>query len=569
MPIRILPDEVAAGIAAGEVVERPASVVRELLDNALDAGAQRITVELRRGGLDLLRVSDDGCGIPEDEVELAFARHATSKLHGLEDLPRLTSRGFRGEALPSIAAAARVVMVTRQAGSDAATRVVLERGVVRERSPASGAPGTTVAVESLFAEIPARRKFLRSTAAETTRVRKVVEVSVLANPGARISLVSDGRTLVQAPGNGSLRDAAAAIQAPDTAAQLLEVSAPASAPYAVEGLVGPPSLARANRSGMDFFVNGRWVQHRGLVAAVEQAYQGLLMQGHYPVGTLFLQVPPGEVDVNVHPAKREVRLARETDAFSSVVRAVRETLLRHASVPDAGMLTGGRPLSTPVAPSPAFILDGSGVARGTAAPIPPAAAYSPMLPGPLRLLGQIAHTYLVAEGDGGLYLVDQHAAHERVLFDRLLRQRRTGAREIQPLLEPRVVALTPEQSEALERELPQLGTMGFDAEPFGDGTWLLRAVPAMALKLSLPVLLDELIAERRSPSLGASAAHYAVAASVACHSAIRAGQALTMIEQQALLDQLESEAELAHCPHGRPTTIRVSLRTLEREFGRV
>jgi DNA mismatch repair protein MutL len=569
MAIHVLAPAVAAGIAAGEVVERPASVVKELVENALDAGATSVVVELTDGGMECIRVSDNGCGIPANEVELAFTRHATSKLATLDDLDRITTMGFRGEALPSIAAAAQVTVVTREAGTDVATWVELKGGGMRHGNW-SAAPGTTVTVEELFGNIPARRKFLRSAGAETGRVRRVAEHMALAFPEVSLVLTSDGKPLFRTAGNGSLQDVVAAVYDPEMAAVMLEVVAQEAAPYTVRGLISPAATSKTNRTAMHLFLNQRWVQDRALQVAIHEAYQGFLLEGRFPVTVLFLEVPPQEVDVNVHPAKREVRFIRERDAFSSVQRAVRGTLL--ASSP---IVEGGGSLASPraqepvsaVAPSFAFNFDADREASTAFLPHPGAAA-GPTIPS-LRVLGQVSSTYLVAEGPDGMYLIDQHAAHEQVLFDRLLRQWEDHHSEVQPLLEPMPVELTPEQMDGARETMQVVEALGFHMEPFGEGSWLVRAVPAMARQVSIPRLVQELLDPQRDPTLAGLPTHYALAASIACHSAVRAGQTLDPQEMTALVESLTRCRNPRHCPHGRPTTIRLSTRMLAREFGRI
>ena len=335
MVIRVLPPAVAAGIAAGEVIERPASVVKELVENSLDAGASTVGVEVLQGGLQSIRVTDDGSGIAPDELRLAFERHATSKLRSLDDLAAVTSLGFRGEALASIAAAAHVRLLTRTAGAEAAAFVEIEGSAVIAEGTSSGAPGTSVTVEALFSTIPARLKFIRSASAETARIRGVLDHMAMACPHVRFSLRSEARMLLQTSGNGALRDVMAAVYGAEVADSLIEVTGSARGVYPVHGMVSPAERSRPNRTGMSLFVNGRWVSNRTLSVAVEQAYAGLLMEGRYPIAAMFVDVPPAEVDPNVHPNKREVRLVRDADAFSSVQRAVREALLADSPVAEA------------------------------------------------------------------------------------------------------------------------------------------------------------------------------------------------------------------------------------------
>ena len=573
MSIRVLESAVASGIAAGEVIERPASVVKELVENSIDAGASRIAVEIEQGGLKRIRVADDGGGIAPDELETAFERHATSKLRTLDDLDALHTLGFRGEALPSIAAAARVRLVSRQADGEGAA-IELEGGLVLSKGAASAPPGVTVSVEALFSALPARLKFLRSTGAETGRVRQAVETLALAYPSVAIALSADGKALLRSPGGGGLRDAFAAVHGAELAEAMLDLAPSRAAAFRVRGLISPPSHSRPNRSAVRLFVNGRWVQSRALSVAVEEAYAGLLMQGRYPIAVVLIDAPPYEVDANVHPNKREVRFARENDAFSSVQRSVRESLLAHVPVVDArpferpGTPAGAVPAANPFA----FSIGASPAPPPPLAPPDGGAAPAPSAPEQtamprLRVLGQVSNTYIVAEGPDGMYLVDQHAAHESVLYYRLLRRWEEGEPDVQLLLAPQTVELTPEQQERLAARLDDLRRYGFDLEEFG-GAWLVRSVPATGRSVDANALLADLLAEGDA-SLTGGEAHRAIAASIACHGAIRAGQALDQQEMAALIQALEASPGPPHCPHGRPTAVRLTAGMLEREFGRV
>ncbi|MDE2765683.1 MAG: DNA mismatch repair endonuclease MutL, partial [Chloroflexota bacterium] len=370
MSIRVLEAAVASAIAAGEVIERPASVVKELVENSIDADASRVTVEIEQGGLKRIRVADDGAGIAPGELETAFERHATSKLRTVDDLDALHTLGFRGEALPSIAAAARVRLVSRQAGGDGAA-IELEAGRVLSKGAASAPPGVTVSVEALFSALPARLKFLRSTGAETARVRQAVESLALAYPNVALTFSADGKTLLRAPGGGALRDAFAAVYGAELTEAMLDLAPSPAAPFRVRGLISPPAHSRPNRSAVRLFVNGRWVQSRALSVAVEEAYAGLLMQGRYPIAVVMIDAPPHEVDANVHPNKREVRFARESDAFSSVQRSVRESLLAHVPVVDA------RPFERAPAPAGAAPAARPVVFSVAASPTPPPLPFAP------------------------------------------------------------------------------------------------------------------------------------------------------------------------------------------------
>ena len=575
MAIRVLPPQVAARIAAGEVIERPASVVKELVENSLDAGAHAVGIEIRHGGLASIRVTDDGCGIPADEMALAFERHATSKLASVEDLAGIGTLGFRGEALASIAAAASVRMTTRTADAESAATVELEGGEVVRQSAAGAGLGTTIEVEALFSSIPARLKFIRSPAAETARVRQTVDHLAMAHPHIQFTLKTDGRLQLATSGNGNLRDAVAAVHGAELAQAMIEVGSWTGA-YPVWGLVGTPEQNRANRTGISLFVNGRWVQHRAVGVAIEEAYRGLLMEGRFPIAVVFLDVPAGEVDVNVHPNKREVRLSHEGDAFSSVQRAVREALLAASPIAAGeGLLSQAVAAPPSLQPELTFTTQ-----EREQTPLPEPAPVSsdehePLAPPPgasplsrLRVLGQIANTYIVADGPDGMYLIDQHAAHESVLYYRLLRQWANSAPEVQPMLESLAVDLTPQQMDALGEGRAVLERYGLLVEPFGDDTLLVRAVPVMARRVDAAKLVAESLDGFATRGTGADT-HLATAASIACHSAVRAGQTLDHQEMTALGEALASEMNPQHCPHGRPTVIRVSTDVLGRQFGRL
>jgi DNA mismatch repair protein MutL len=578
--IRILPPAVAAGIAAGEVIERPASVVKELIENSLDAGASSISIEIKQGGLQSIRVVDDGSGIASDEVALAFERHATSKLGSLDDLGRIVTMGFRGEALASIAAASHVRLVSRTRDADVAAFVEIEGTELLRTGSEAAAPGTSVLVEALFSTIPARLKFIRSSGAETGRVKQVVEHLAMACPHVRFSLRSDERVLVQTSGNGELRDAVSIIHGADMSSAMIEVRPSNRAPHPVHGLVAPPDHNRPNRTGISLFVNGRWVVSAALNAAVHAAYAGLLMEGRYPVAVLFLDVPPGEVDPNVHPNKREVRFSREGDAFSSIERAVREALIEANPIAQARgeWARGGSPPPAPRSPQAFDFTLAPDIGAWAPLPEPAPDAEISVSDGELpqqvisgmpelRVLGQIANAYIVAEGADGMYLIDQHAAHESVLYYRLLRQWQEHQPEVQPMLEPLPIELNPEQIEALAQSKDDLDSFGLSLEPFGETTWLLRSVPAMARRVDGAKLVAEVLDRQRTGG-DTTATHTAIAASIACHSAVRAGQGLDQQELEALGHALAIETDPHHCPHGRPTTIRVTMGMLEREFGR-
>ena len=576
MPIRILPPALATRIAAGEVVERPVSVVKELVENSIDAGASQITVEIRAGGVELIRVSDDGAGIPSEEVPLAFHRHATSKLESEEQLDSVATMGFRGEALPSMAAVSRLTIQSRPHSETAGTRMVLHWGETVESGSEGCAPGTAIEVSQLFGNQPARRKFLRSAQAETARVQELVSRYALAFPEVRFRLVNDGRTSMTTPGSGQPREALLAVYGSQVAGSMLEVHAEdPETGYAVEGYVGAPSISRANRTYMTFFVNRRLIQNRMLSFAVEEAYAGLLQTKRYPVAAINVVMPYDAVDVNSHPAKREVRFHDDSRVFSLTQRAVRATLVAGSPVPPFPVASGGLSSSGGFRSGSrsfgaAFPAYGGGADRAPE-PVGTTGAEALSLLGrpsvPLQVVGQLKLTYIVAEGPEGMYLVDQHAAHERVVFDRIVGRREQREAVSQPLLAAVSVELTPTHATTLQDNLEAITAYGFEVEPFGDRTYLLRAVPAVLTADEPGKALVDILDMATLEGLTRQKEDV-MAASIACHAAIRAGQSLGEAEMTSLLEQLEATPNPHTCPHGRPTMIHFTSYQVEREFGR-
>ena len=601
MPIQLLAPAVSARIAAGEVIERPSSAVKELVENALDAGATRVAVELRGGGVEYIRVTDNGSGIPPEQVELAFQRFATSKLGGAGDLESVATLGFRGEALPSVAAVSRVEMRTRTRERDDGFRIEIADGEILSAGPDGAPVGTTVVARHLFRNFPVRRKFLRSAAAEQTRIQMVVSHYAMAYPEVRFELSAERGRGLASPGNGDLRDAVAAVHGARVAEALLELTPADSgeSETAVSGLIGPPSMDRANRRYISLFANRRWVHNRSLSYAVEQSYHGFMAERRYPVAVLNVSVPYEEVDVNTHPSKAEIRFKRENRVFGAVQRAVRGTLTLHAPVPEvsprgasAVAPSGSAPPPNPSAfwPTNPFRNAGGIAPHGGQPPIsgggashamiepaadpssrnaaPPPAPLTPKDALPiLRVLGQVNSAYIVAEGPDGMYLIDQHAAHERVMFERVKRRAASGTADVQSLLEPAVVELDADKMELATRQAQTLADMGFRLESFGVSSVIVRGVPALLNESdqsrTLPDVLD-LMEEGGGFETWEDRAAY----SIACHSAIRAGKTLSMDEMQELARQLESCAQPNTCPHGRPTMIHMSAGQLEREFHR-
>ena len=572
MPIKVLPPDLASKIAAGEVIERPASVVKELLENSLDAGASSITVEIKGGGSEEVRVIDDGAGIPSDEVHLAFLRHATSKLASPEDLEAVATLGFRGEALPSIAAVSHLSLTSRTPQSDAGHEIQIKWGqLVRDGSRGSP-PGTNIRVSGLFENLPARKKFLRTPGTESGRVQDLVTRYALAFPSVRFQLTSEGRRMLSTPGSGNPRETCLAVYGKEVAEAMLEIEGedPESG-YRVKGLISPPHIHRANRNYISLFVNQRWIQSRMLGFALEESYHGLLPVKRYPIGAINLSVPYGDVDVNSHPSKREVRFHHEGAVFRTLQRTVRGALVADSPVRSIQSPSGAQTLQGPAGfESSSFFPRGAFGGRQTALAGGPPDAAAPIQPAPaLKVVGQVKATYIVAEGPDGMYLVDQHAAHERVLFDQITQITSDGlpSRPGELLLEPVTVELSAGQVEVLRENAEMLARYGFAVEPFGDNGYLVRAVPGVMTPQdpaqSLLGVLDMVALEglvRQQEDI--------LAASIACHSAIRAGKSLTETEMRALLEQLEATANPHTCPHGRPTMLHFSESHMEQGFGR-
>jgi DNA mismatch repair protein MutL len=614
MPIRVLEPTVAAQIAAGEVVERPASVAKELLENALDSGARRIAVEVRGGGLRELKVQDNGCGIPADEVELAFARHATSKLRDADDLWAIGTLGFRGEALPAIASVSQVVCITRAAGEELGVELRVAGGELQGRTPRGCSPGTTISVRNLFYNAPVRREFLRSEATEASAISAIVTQYALAYPEVRFTLLVDGRLALQTSGAGDLREALIDLYSLDVARQLLPVEAAHGAgrdEVRIQGLVSPPGVTRSSRGYLHLFVNRRAIAPRGSVAMViEEAYHTLLMKGRHPLAALDIRVHPSSVDVNVHPTKSEVKFRDSGRVFSVIGRVVRDALVDGGVRPWAddsapasfdiaqrrfelrrlgdrwerdaqGSVAVDRaPESYPADASQGWDMKEQGLgSRSVGEPetlSPPhvlPVPLSPSLPAsklpPLRIVGQVGQTYIVAESPDGMYLIDQHAAHERVTYERLMQVRGAGAIERQGMLIPQMVELPPAAQALLLGNAEALDEWGFALEDFG-AALRVRAVPAGLRDGDLIAALTE-VADHLAGRGGSTPEDWreAMLTTLACHSSVRSGQTLSVEEMRQLVAQLERCDAPRTCPHGRPTMILLSTTQLERQFGRI
>ncbi len=556
MAIKVLATEVVSKIAAGEVIERPASVVKELIENSLDAGTTQIAVEAQGGGVELIKVSDNGVGISSSEMELAFHRYATSKIGSLGDLEKISSLGFRGEALPSIAAVAEVEILTQTPSETVASYMCFRQGQVVRKESRARPQGTTVTVHRLFRYFPARLKFLKSGNTENSHIAHMVSQYALAFPEVKFTLVLDKRRSLHTTGNGDLREVVSEIYDRELAQRMLEVEQK-DALAKVSGLISPPSLVRSSRNYLSFFVNRRWVHSPSLTRATEEAYHGLLMNGQHPIAVINISLLPQELDVNVHPAKARIKFHQEQAVFASVRKALEEAL---AKTPIASSRAVSFQVNSKRWEKPRMIMDDEPVF---------AVAQLPSLELPvLRVLGQLANTYIIGEGPDGLYLIDQHAAHERILYDRILAQSSRKEVEVQGLLQPITIEFSPREEEIMRASKEFLADFGFTIDPFGNRSYLIRAIPSLLAGASVVEMMGALLeslAAKRDPNLQEER----IAQSLACQGAIRAGQQLSNEEMKELIKQLEHTKQPRTCPHGRPTMIHLSSHRLEKEFGRL
>ncbi|MGH9787683.1 MAG: DNA mismatch repair endonuclease MutL [Candidatus Acidiferrales bacterium] len=641
--IRILPDDLVNKIAAGEVIERPASVVKELLENALDAGAKRVMVEVEAGGKRLIRVSDDGSGMSHDDALLAFERHATSKLKKVEDLLAIATLGFRGEALPSIASVARLVLETRPAGQAVGTRIEIHGGRMLAAKEVGCAPGTQVTVRTLFYNVPARRKFLRSETTELGHVASLVTHYALAHPEIHFTLKSGDHTVLDAPAVSTLPERAFQVLGRSGMEELIDLGEftaplPAARPdtwfqqepaepepagvITLRGFVSRPQVQKASANTIYIFINRRFVRDRILLNALREAYRHILPARAYPMALLFLELPPHQVDVNVHPQKIEVRFRHQSFVHDFVHEGVRQALTaarpvarlpvpqesfapsRPAGPPKQSWTgeerrAGWRASPSPRAPLPEAIPlaadappveplelaperlppqeqrlpfsvparpDSAGVAPPRSAALPSAADVTNLKP-----LGQIANSFIVAVNDAGLWLVDQHVAHERVLFEGHVRARHAGAVEGQRLLTPVVIELTPAQEALWERIHEELESNGFELDTVGPRAVAVKAAPAGIAAGGIERLLREIFdnVEREARQVSLEALRQQIAASVACHAAIKVNMPLTPDKMAWLLSALAETENPATCPHGRPIVLQYSLRDIQRAFKRI
>ena len=571
--VRRLPDAVVNKIAAGEVVERPASIVKELVENSLDAGATRIEVSVRGAGRHLIAVTDDGRGMTPEHSLLALERHATSKLRTEDDLTAIGTLGFRGEALPAIFAVSRLSLLSRPAGAERGFLIVGEGGIVSESGAVDAPAGTSVEVRDLFFNTPARAKFLKSPATEQTVVVRVVTQLALANPGVHVRLSANGRALLNAPAGAGFRERVGGLYGFGLASRLLDVSGE-SGGARLRGVVAPPALARTHRDDIHLIINGRVVRDTLLTQALLEAFRPLLPRDQFPLAVLGLEIDPGEVDVNVHPAKTWVRFRRPRALHDLVLESVRAALRQLDAAP-AGLVARVAGDETDAA---GLVLPGAGgVAPGgwAAGELGQASLFREGEAGyrgePFfgRVVGQIEDTFIVAHTADEVFFVDQHVAHERVLFERLRGDLDRGVLASQELLFPPALELAPARRRALERAEPELARLGFALEGFGGGAVLLRAVPSMLRTDDLARLADELGQELdEDAARGSSPVLDRLLAFVACRAAVKAHEPLAAEEMSQLLTDLAGTATPYYCPHGRPIVSRIPLGEIKRELRR-
>ncbi len=611
--IRPLPERLINTIAAGEVVERPAAVVKELVENALDAGATRIDIIIEQSGSKMIKIVDNGWGIPEDQIEIAFSRHATSKLSGLADLERILSYGFRGEALPSIASVSRTRMVSRTPESEVATEILYEGGVLQTKRPIAGAVGTTIEVVDLFFNTPARRKFLKAESTESRHLSRTATALALARYDVGFSYTLNGRQIFSVPA-GSLRDRVAALLG--YGKQLLEIQGENGA-VKVNGFIGKPDQATNNRWGHYFFINGRYIHNSTFSHALSAGFGEMLPKGQFPIGAVLLHVEPTEVDVNVHPAKTEVRLSKEREIYDAIYHAVKLATRQDGVIPTfltanqaqsnagGGMFPNAQPSRPGYIPGigsqqitspemmnalyrpPQFQPSGTDsiihVNRETGeiieAPSVSTNESEPQYSAPgeqtetgpssgIRLVGRFSDLYLILQAGEDLYIVDQHTAHERVLYEETMRRLERQSIVGQSLLLPVQIELTPERFALFVEAEDLINKSGFVVAPFGGRMVSIDSVPMILSRKSPEKILIRVLDDIGSLTKGGYDLKKAMAQSIACRAAVMSGDRLTDEEAIGLLQQLLQCENKYSCPHGRPTFIKINRGDLDRQFGR-
>lgn len=582
MPIQMLTDETIGKIAAGEVVERPMSVVKELIENSIDASATRIDVEIEEGGNKLIRVTDNGIGMSQQELPLAVTRYATSKLQSFDDLETLRTLGFRGEALPSIGSVAELSI--RSASVSGGGSITIDYGHSNGSRVDAASRGTTVQVRDLFANVPARRKFLRQPGTEATYINRLIGAYACHRSDIQWSLTTEGRSAIRTDGRGDDESAAIGVFGNELIGNVLtigglteEMMVPG---VTVSGWISSPAVHRSHRQSLHFFVNGRLVQHRSLIFALEEAYHSLLMVGRHPLGMVRIEVDPGAVDVNVHPTKAEVKFADERAVARAVQRSAHAALLTQQNhvlpeisfepVPRARLDPTQITFSSgadPILLGAAQELDSRRQSEANETEVAPTLPTNPSGIPVLRVLGQVSGTYIIAEGPQGMFLIDQHAAHERIMYEKILAQMQSKAIDQQPMLDPLVIELPADELAIFERSFDELNSIGYDVERFGDASIIIRSIPALVRGVDVTERFHEILRELVDGGAGDSWMD-SVAISASCHTAIRAGQSLSLPEMRELVAQLERCQHPRACGHGRPTMLHMSQTELERQFNR-
>ncbi len=594
--ITVLDDVTANKIAAGEVIERPASVVKELVENALDARANEIRIELQDGGKRLIRVTDNGIGMSREDAILCLRRHATSKLHSADDLFNIRTLGFRGEALPSIASVSRTEIVTRREGDDCGTQVIVQGGEVIEVSDAGSPVGTSVTVHELFYNLPARQKFLKTAQTELSHTSELVGRFAVSHNEADITLIHNGKTIFRAAGSTHPVDAILSVFGRDAAEAVVPIFGEAGA-YTITGLVSKPSYSKANRSAQLFFVNRRCVRNRNLIHALDEAYRGILPQGRFPLLMAFVEVDPELVDVNVHPTKMEVKFTKEWEVHNLLAISIRDALSSSTIAPDGmdiipvAATSVQRPTFTPsYTPPPRLPVSSSldldsfrqalqnridhPVAVDAPAPMPVEEQdLVPANPNDFLLgavvIGQARNMYIVAQGPAGVLLIDQHVAHERIIHDQLSGM--TGRMSMQRLMMPLTMMFSHREALVLENKLDELRSLGFEIEPFGRDTFVVRTIPALIAEKNYEQILRDTVEELAELTVSRRliVQRDAIITTTACKMAVKAGDRLAPEEMIRLVEDLRRTSNPYLCPHGRPIVICFTNRDLDKLFGRM
>ena len=574
MTIHELSKEIASKIAAGEVVERPASVVKELIENSIDAGANEINIRIEQAGRRLIEVVDDGAGIQADELRLAVRRYATSKISSIEDLDNIHSLGFRGEALASIATVSRFSLESKIQNQDSGMRLLVDGGVELSFLPTGMKKGTHIKVENLFYNVPARQKFLKKDATERQLITELITRYALFYSGIRFQLTQEGRSIFLSYGNNNRREVLSKLFDLESAQKYLDIDFQ-DLLVKIEGFTSPLSLTFANRKQIFCFINGRLVSDSTLTAAIIRAYHGYLMVGRFPSTILFIEISPTEIDVNVHPTKDEVRFRDSSRIFGEIHAAVRRTISTFLPLPNFQIATWNSAENSKGIIDPGWDFGRSG-SRQEFSPKTQDDYSPPQKENPaiskvpiLRLIGQLGRTYIAAEGPDGLYLIDQHAAHERILFERIQNLPHTGTIS-QFLLTPEILLIPSPLKEAFDLQKAILEKIGFGFEEFGPDTIRVTALPVVIQKMNpIDAVMSALEPEDHQDGLIEVEKDKQIILKICKKAAIKGGQVLSIQEQEQLIRDLESCASPRTCPHGRPTMIHISVDLLERQFGRL